>query len=80
MNIFFSYICLSRRFLFYREVNEIKFEMDKFTDLLSYTIEYEKILFLFLINMLIYSINIVDVIAKTSKEFEFIGKAIYRVN
>ena len=66
--------------MFKYRVNNITFPKDEFTDLLGYTIEYEKILNLFLINMLIYFINIVDVISKTSKEFEFIGKAIYRVN
>jgi hypothetical protein len=79
VNIFFTYFVIYKRYYYKYKVNNISFSKDKFTDLLGYTIEYEVILNYYLFNMLTYFVNIVDIAAKTSKEFEYIGIALHKV-
>jgi len=75
----FSYICLIIKSSFTQKVQSITFNKNDFTDLLDFTLIYENILNLFVLNILIYIISVIDIISKMSKEFKFITKSIFEV-
>ncbi len=65
--------------MYINRLKTIKFEKDKFVDLSEYHTEYENILNFFVLNVLIYMFSVIDIISKTSKQFNYIAKSLCEV-
>lgn len=79
-NIIFSYVCLLKRFALNNEIKAIKFNTEQHIDLLEYSLDNDYILNLFILNILIYVVSVIDIVSKFSKEFNFITKSIHDVS